>query len=445
MKLTRLFAYVRVSHEEQKKYGFSIKAQIDRIEFYAKQNNCIIIDIFIDDGYSAGTTKRPELQRMLTCLHKADQIVFTRLDRFSRNVLDANEMVQLFNRVGISIKAIDEPDIDTSTADGKFNFDLRVSLAERELAKGSERIKTVFDYKVKNGHAITGTQPYGYKVKNINGEKRVVKDEEVSHIVDEIFAYFLKSHSIRGTMYYINKKYNIDLSYRGYGRIFKNPFYAGIYKYNRNYCEPYITFEQYESNRNIIKKNITIRKNSHTYLFTGLLICPNCGSKLTGVKFPKPKKTYYNYRCNVKYQKKQCDFGFVPNEDTIEKFLLQNINEMAEQYVYNASIEVEDNRPKIDIKSITNEMDRLNTLFVKGRIDEVKYDERYMLLEERLKEVQNELPQIKDISGIEAFLSSDWQKVYELMPREDKRALFRSVIDKIYIDEKGGVSRVEFV
>ena len=53
---------------------------------------------------------------------------------------------------------IDEDDIDTSTADGMFMFNLKVSLAQRELAKGSERIITVFDYKVKNGKICTAAE-----------------------------------------------------------------------------------------------------------------------------------------------------------------------------------------------------------------------------------------------------------------------------------------------
>ena len=62
------------------------------------------------------------------------------LDRFSRNVLDANIILKNLNDKGVSIKAINEDDIDTSTADGKFIFDLKLSLAERERNKTSERI-----------------------------------------------------------------------------------------------------------------------------------------------------------------------------------------------------------------------------------------------------------------------------------------------------------------
>ena len=114
--------YGRVSHDEQAKFGFSIQNQIDRLKEYAEKNNLVIVDSYIDEGYSAGSKKRPELQRLLGDLHRFDLVIFTKLDRFTRNVLDANEMVKDFQKYGVAIKAIDEEDIDTSTADGMFNF-----------------------------------------------------------------------------------------------------------------------------------------------------------------------------------------------------------------------------------------------------------------------------------------------------------------------------------
>ena len=220
LKVLRTAEYGRVSTDEQSKYGFSIQNQIDRLDAYVEENNLMLVDRFIDDGYSAGSTNRPELQRLLANLDKIDLIIFTKLDRFTRNVLDANEMVKLFEKHNVSIKAIDEEDVDTSTADGMFMFNLKVSLAQRELKKGSERITTVFEYKVKQGQPLTGSQPYGYTIEDqTDGTKKVVKDKEVEHIVNEIFEHFLTHQSIRFTMDTINEKYKLDFSYKKYNRI----------------------------------------------------------------------------------------------------------------------------------------------------------------------------------------------------------------------------------
>ena len=89
-KTTATALYGRVSSEEQSKYGFSVQNQIDRLKKYAEENNLAIVDMYIDEGYSAGSKNRPELQRLLKDLHRFDLIIFTKLDRFTRNVLDAN-------------------------------------------------------------------------------------------------------------------------------------------------------------------------------------------------------------------------------------------------------------------------------------------------------------------------------------------------------------------
>ena len=191
MKPLRTAILARVSHEEQAKFGFSIDNQLDKLRAYAKENNLLIVDEYVDEGFSAGTMKRPELQRLLGDLDRIDLIIFTRLDRFSRNVLDANEMVKLFNKKRVSIKAIEE-DISTETADDMFLFNMKVSLAQRELEKGSERINTVFEYKVKQGQPLTGNLPWGYKIEDdASGTKKVVKDLEIAPIIEDVFRHFM--------------------------------------------------------------------------------------------------------------------------------------------------------------------------------------------------------------------------------------------------------------
>ena len=57
--------YVRVSTEEQAKSGYSIDAQIQRCEDFARRHKISIIASFKEEGKSAKTLNRPELQKML--------------------------------------------------------------------------------------------------------------------------------------------------------------------------------------------------------------------------------------------------------------------------------------------------------------------------------------------------------------------------------------------
>ena len=442
-KTKRLGLYGRVSHDEQAKFGYSVQNQIDRLVEYAEKNGYQIVDIFVDDGYSAGSMDRPALKEMLSRLKELDEIIFTKLDRFSRNVLDANEMVKVCNKAGVGIKAIDEDDIDTSTADGEFMFNMKVSLAQRELKKGSERITTVFDYMVKQGKPISGSLPLGYIIETLpDGDKHIIKDTETQGIVDEIFSHFITYQSIRGTARQINDKYDLEYSYNLYRRVLTNDFYTGLYRGNPQYCPPYISTETFNRVQEIIKNNIKFRKASAVHLFSSLVLCEKCGKKLQAHYSKRRNKNgttkeYTYYRCRtVIAQPEPCDVKH--KEELIEEKLLQNIKKQAEEYIYKASAkptEATDNSK--EIKELLEEIDRLNYQFRKKRVSQNDYDIEYEELENRLAQLEREAPEQKDITGIEAFLNSGWENVYENLSREDKRALIRSVVKSMTFDDNG--------
>ena len=180
--------YCRVSTEEQKKFGFSIQAQKDALEKYCRENG-YKYEFYIDEGISASSMKkRKALNEMLSKVNVFDMILFTKLDRLSRNVLDANNINKLLIDNKCTMKAIDEDDIDTSTADGTFIFNLKVSLAQREIGKTSERIRFVFQNKRDKGEVTSGTKKYGYDIVN---RKFEINQSEAENIVN-IYNYFIE-------------------------------------------------------------------------------------------------------------------------------------------------------------------------------------------------------------------------------------------------------------
>lgn len=440
--------YGRVSHDEQSKYGFSIENQVERLKEYAEKNNLVIVDSYIDEGYSAGSKKRPELQRMLGELHRFELIIFTKLDRFTRNVLDANQMVNEFNRLGISIKAIDE-DIDTSTADGMFDFNLKVSLAQRELAKGSERIKTVFEYKVKHGQPISGNVPVGFKIEtNEQGMKKIVIDKEQEPFIRDFYKHFKRYHSIRAAGRFCNEKYNADWSYSFYARLLTKEMYSGQFHGNPNFCDGYMSREEWVHLQELKHRVVKTSPRKHIYLFSALVECPVCKKNLTvnsNDKYGKHgfKRRYVYYRC----PNEMIDKGHIKKirEEQLEELFLQNIKPLAEKYIFEAKLKPAKKEKKgEDVKEILEEIDRLNYSFRKKRISTEEYDAEYEELEKRLARAQKEAPKERDISGIQAFLNSGWEDVYKNLSREDKRALIRSVVKSMTFDENGELV-IEFV
>lgn len=180
--------YCRVSTDEQVKFGFSIQAQKDALEKYCKEHK-YKYEFFIDEGISASSMKkRKALQEMLNKSVIFDIILFTKLDRLSRNVLDANNINKILQENNCTMKAIDEDDVDTSTADGMFIFNLKVSLAQREIGKTSERINFVFKSKREKGEITSGQKKYGYDIV----DKKFIINEEEAQKLNDLYKYFLE-------------------------------------------------------------------------------------------------------------------------------------------------------------------------------------------------------------------------------------------------------------
>ena len=444
MKAKRIAGYVRVSHDEQKKYGYSVQAQIERIIRYAEENKCQLVEIYVDEGFTATKMKRPDLLRMLDNLQTFDILVFTRLDRFSRNVLQANKMVEIMEEYNVAIKSIEEDDIDTSTADGKFNFNLRVSLAQREAEKTSERIKSIFEFKIKQGQPVSGNQPYGYKIETKDNKKSIIKDPELIPIIEDVFKYFSKHHTVRGTMTYINGKYDINKNYNCIYRVLTYTEYYGLYEGNPTYYPPYITKEEYERNQELIKANVRERKSSKIYLFTSLIKCPFCGWKMVGKYTKRNNKNgtfreYYGYICSNNQRNKACSSGKVINEKYFLEYLLENVEELAKKHIAEV-MEIKPaektDLPQNRINEILEEIDNLNYMFQKKRIDVKKYDREFEALEKELANLQKEAPKEEDITILEEFLQSNWKEVYNSLDKENQRALWRNLIKEIKLDKE---------
>lgn len=447
-KIIRVGGYARVSHEEQSKYGFSIDTQVDKIKKYCELKEYQLVDMFIDEGFTASNMKRPRLTDLLNSLDKIDAIIFTRLDRLSRNVLEANKMLDILQKNNVSMIAIEEEDINTTDADGLFMFNLKVSLAEREIKKTSERIRSVFEYKVKEGQVISGQVPRGYKIADINGSKRLVKNELEETWVNEVFSYYATHQSVRGTMKHINNKYNFDRGYQVYNRILRNEVYTGLYMNNPNYTDPYITKEEYDRNQYTINKNIRERKNKNYYLFTGLIKCPTCNRVMVGSNNRKVKKniSYYYYRCQGYYRQRNCTYNLHIRESFIEDYLLNNVESLAKVYIaeVNSVKPIKVSNSEKRKKSIKEELNNLNYIFMKKRITQEDYDRLYEELEAELKILESNKTDIKDTKALAEFLNSGWRNVYDDLPRKSKRSIWRNLIKEIDATPDT-INKVEFL
>ena len=145
----------------------------------------------------------------------------------------------------------------------------------------------------------------------------------------------------------------------------------------------------------------------------------------------------------------QCDLTSNISEEKIEKYLLERIKPEIEQYIadYEVKLAQPVQRPKVDkVKKLEQELERVNYQFQKNRISVEKYDEQYEDLVKRISEARAEAeaaekpPEPKDLEPLREFLKMDILKLYPTLSREEKRILWRSVIDNIVVSKDGDLT-----
>ena len=440
-KTKRLGCYVRVSHDEQVKHGFSIEAQKDALQQWADDNGHKIIGWFIDEGVSARkkVKNRPQLQKMLRAVENGeiDLIIFIKLDRYFRSVGEYHNTQRILDENKTDWKAITE-DYDTTTSDGRFKINMMLSFAEQEADRTSDRIKFTFEHKVKNKQPISGTQPCGYKVGlNPDGTKCVIKDETAADAVQAVFKHFMTYHSVSGATTYMNHEYGYKINYYTIKKMMSNTYYYGHYRGVDDYCPAYITKDEFDKIQEILKnRNTKTPKTRRVYIFTGLLQCPECKGRLTSSFTNKGGKDYQNYRCDKCHKQKHCSFNRMFSELKLEKWLLKIIRPELEKYIAEIEVKAEKVVPAGNRAEIQAEMERLNYLFKKNRIGIDEYDRDYDALEAKLNAL-DEATKSVDVSHVKQFLESDILDLYNTLSREDKRAAWRMIIDKIIMDKNG--------
>lgn len=163
----KVFIYERVSSEEQAKHGYSLDAQHEALTEFCKTHDHIILGEYRDEGISARKpyTKRPAMLQLLQDVEtiKPDMILFTKLDRWFRNIREYYKVQDILDKNKVGWKAINE-EYDTSTASGRLYINIKLSIAQDEADRTGERIKDVQGQLVAQGKWLGGRTPFGYKV-----------------------------------------------------------------------------------------------------------------------------------------------------------------------------------------------------------------------------------------------------------------------------------------
>lgn len=457
-------AYVRVSHQEQKLHGLSLDAQKMKLTEYANERNMKIVEWYVDEGVSGRKLikNRPELQRMIQDAEKGrfERIIFIKLDRFFRSVAEYHECMK---RISPVIWSTTEEEYDLTTANGRMLVNMKLTIAEMEADQGGERIKIVNEYKVSTGQPLVGSHclPFGYMVgkDEKTGKKNVVKDPDEAPILEELLEYYMTYQSKRKALVMLYTKYHISMTPASLSTLLSNTMLYGAYRDNPEYCDPYLTKEQFDKLQDIQQRNIKENTTENrTYLFSGLIKCPGCGKLLKGYIHHHTTQAgtrckYKKYRCPSYYGNGSCSFKKTVSESVMERKMIANIKDLLEDAKFRAKqIEKSDavKIPQHNIDDLHTQIDRLNYSWQTGKIRTVEqYEKDYAELMEKLDAAEAERGNVveQDFGKIEATLQIGWRAVYNALDDEHKQAFWRSFVSSIELNwttETKEISRVNF-
>lgn len=447
MAIIRVACYERVSTEEQALKHFSIDAQTNLLIEHCEKNRYKIVGHYTDAGVSGGKPafKRPEMSRLLEDVQagRVDRVVFTRLDRWFRNVKEYFKVQEILETHNVDWQAILE-DYDTTTPNGRMAITIFLAIAQNEREKGALRVKDVLENKRKNKEACWGgpNKPLGYKKqKDENGITRLVKDDADRQMIEEFWEIIIKYNNLNKAKKYIYDTYNVRRDAKTWHRIVRNEIYAGMYKGVEDFCEPYVSKEDWARVQENLNKKIHPTKNKRVYLFSGLMKCPVCGHTLHGTYKNTQYKnkgpvTYHGYRC--RFTRVECEYRRTLSERKIEKYLLENLAELLQLEITRAEIEDKKPKPKpkYNIAALRERLRRLEIVYMAGNKSDEEYKAEQKEIKELIEKAENEAPPApRDLTPLRELLNSDFVTVYHTMDDENKQRFWRTIIKEIKLDD----------
>ena len=472
--------YIRLSREDGDNLeSESIVNQRGLLQDFVKKNNFLVIDEYVDDGYTGSNFSRPAWKRLINDLtnSKINTIITKDLSRMGRDYISMGEYIErIFPEKGIRYIAIND-DIDTLYETPGLEFlQFKLMFNDYFLKDTSKKIRKIIKNKKENGQFLGWKAPYGYKKDPMNKHKLIV-DNQVKPIIKQIFtmalqgkslkqiAYILTQNNIPTPSMYAGLKNNISNQWcsRTIKEILTNETYIGNLIQGKRKKINYKSSKEIRTSKEdwiIIPNNheaiidkptfsiiqqrfsqkvyITSTKN---YLLSGLLRCKECGHAI-GINQSRDKKRLYchctYYTANSKYH--LCTPHCL-NYYKLEQTILEQINQILKNVNYQV-IEKKLNKYK---NSFQNQSQKhINKLKKKIRINNL-YIER--IYEDRLKgnisiemfkrlskKYQDEIHDCSiNIQKIDTYKQEELNLKKYINPQNP--VFLKNIIDKILISE----------
>ena len=446
--------YCRLSNEDaQEGESNSIANQKKLLAKVAKEKGYTNLVHFLDDGISGVTMDRPGFVEMIRQLEqgKAAAVFVKDLSRLGRNYIEVGRLTEeFFPDHDIRLVAVSD---NIDTAEGENELAPIRNLFNEWYARDISKKRRISNKIKGNAGEPMGQPPYGY-IKDPNDPKHWIVDDEAAQVVRRVYSMTLegfgteqiaaqleKDDVLTPRAYWLTKgikrpgkgkqqpptKWNSStitkiLSLQEYcGDILNFKTYSKSYKNKKridNDRENWVVFqdvheaiieravyEQVQQKRGKIRKRRT--NNGEHNMFSGLLVCADCGSNLHfHFNQGNPEIKYFNCS-NYKGNRGTCTSTHYVRVDFLEEVVLGEIRRLTKfaslyedefvKAVIGHSQQAEQTDRKLkekELKTLLARDEELDGLFERLYEDNVSgklSDDRFAKMSRRYEDEQKEL------------------------------------------------------
>lgn len=411
----------RVSTDEQAEKGHSIKQQDESLTSFCKKMQHDVVMNYKED-HSAKDFNRPKWKE-LKAFVKANKnlvtkILFTKWDRFSRNIEQAYIVLSEFRKMGIEINAIEQP-LDFSNPNYKIMLAVYLAQSEMERDNISDRTSKGTRQAKKDGY-YCGRAPYGYDNHRDEFKKPILKSNDKSVFVKMAFEDVAKGiepvEEIRKRL----TKSGMTLQKSAFSVMLKNIVYAAkvvVPEYQKEPMktvdgkfEPIIDLNTFYKVQDVFRGKRWHGLKSHInydFPMRDFLTCEICGRQITGSISKGRSNKYGYYHCRNKC-KTRVSIGnthsFVSNLLT-DIQINENVKELFKDILTDVDSQYNGNRTK-QLENALNNQKKINEniiqaedMLLRNEIQSDRFNSIVNRLNTDLMKINNEIEVLSLNSG----------------------------------------------
>jgi len=461
----RVGVWLRVSTEEQAG-GESPKHHEHRARAYAEAKGWEIVTIYHLEGVSGkAVSGHREAKRMMEDVREGriSGLIFSKLARLARNTKELLAFADYFREYDADLVSLQES-IDTSTPSGRLFYTMFAAMAEWERDEIVERISATVPVRARLGKSLGGDAPFGYEW--IDNKLEPQPDEAVlRRRIFELFAEHKRKKVVAKLLNEAGHRTRTGGQWTDTSihRILRDPIVIGKRRVNYNRhtgptrqsknkpasewlyqsVEPILSEELWATCQHILgepQRRGTRQTKTPVHLFAGFVQCA-CGKKMY-VPSNAPKYVCQACRTKIPIQDLEGIFYDQLQHVTLSPTEVTEFLTRADQAIAGKQAELD--LLMKDHTRVKSQMDQTYNLYLDRQISTSGFGERYRPLEERLAQLDEEIPRLQgeiDVLKIN-YLSSDQilNEAHNLYLRwpdltfPDKRKIVENIVDRITID-----------